>query len=205
MTTSVLLTSLILSYTPIVVHSHGLELIDPTVKEATASTQNASLMPVRISRTFFESNLKGSISASATNDSQSYFENESLIQWVQQPPSAPAPGPGALADYRDFTACAQYSSLSSVGLCFNVMPDVSSVSVTDPNTQLVGLNDYVSQQLTNSGRFSDCAYKVENLQIEKVERTSDYATMNYLAKATPTAGCQGPDQMIRVRLHLEKT
>jgi hypothetical protein len=101
---------------------------------------------VRISRAFFEKPLQAQVQLSAPQGSPSDSKNfSSAVQWVQYPPTSPAPQQSdpelgqVLADFRDFVACAEMTSLGESRLCFKVMADVSNLGVNDNEMTLRGV------------------------------------------------------------------
>jgi hypothetical protein len=109
---------------------------------------------VRISRAFFEKPLHAQVKLSAPNATTSSTNSsngsdsktfDSEVDWVQYPPTAPAPQTNnselgqVLADFRDFVACAEMTSLGESRLCFKVMADVSNLGVNDNEMTLRGV------------------------------------------------------------------
>ena len=206
MSRSVLLTSLILSYLPVVLHSQPLDILNPALPIATveAGTIGPS-MPVRISRSFFDNALIGKVTVTSS-DSKLHYVQESPISWIEEDPTDPAPGSDAIADFRDFRACATYENMSNpVAICFNVMPDVSSVKVNSDDTQLLGIESLANAAFLEAGDVSGCTYSISNLQIQKIDRTSDFATIDYVGQAVPVDSCEAPLQTVHFKLELQKT
>jgi hypothetical protein len=107
---------------------------------------------VRISRAFFEKPLHAQLKLSAQNSNGSDSKTfNSEVNWVQYPPTAPAPQTNdpelgqVLADFRDFVACAEMSSLGESRLCFKVMADVSNLGVNDNEMTLRGIDSIASE------------------------------------------------------------
>ncbi|MFL5815317.1 MAG: hypothetical protein ACJ763_17200 [Bdellovibrionia bacterium] len=106
---------------------------------------------VRISRAFFEKPLHAQVKLSAPNSTASSNGSDSKtfdseVEWIQYPPTTPAPQTNnselgqVLADFRDFVACAEMSSLGESRLCFKVMADVSNLGVNDNEMTLRGVD-----------------------------------------------------------------
>lgn len=112
-------------------------------------TPSASPAPtyVRISRAFFEKSLQAQVKLSSPSSSSSESKTySSSVDWVQYPPTSPAPQQNdpqlgqVLADFRDYVACAQMPELGESRLCFKVMADVSNLGVNDNEMTLRGID-----------------------------------------------------------------
>ena len=203
---SVLLTSLLLSYTPVVLHSSAMEILNPSVIEASASAGKIAtpVIPVRISRSFFESNLDGKITVSSAQ-TDAFYTQESPITYTQEEPTAPPPAADARADFRDFRACASFSGFSDqVGLCFNVMPDVSSISANSKTMTIVGIQELADRALNDSSVSNGCTFKVTHLEIQNATRSYDNAVIEYVGQAIPKDGCKAPIQTLTFKIELQR-
>jgi hypothetical protein len=109
-----------------------------SMNRASASVPSgAPHIPLRIGREFFERDVEAQVSVTPA-DSTEGNSIVSDISWEEGAPIGPAPGPGALADFRDRPGCARLTEQSSVQVCFVVVPDVSSLDVTAQKVSLKG-------------------------------------------------------------------
>lgn len=111
----------------------------------------ASALSLRIPREFFESPFRVEIQFG-----DSRYANEG--RWVELPTTLPPPDPAlgpVLGDFRDFQGCViseeragngSRSGQPAIRLCFNVMPDVTSVGVNDREMTVQGLEGLVSSR-----------------------------------------------------------
>ncbi len=134
-----------------------------------ADTAPTQVPYVRVSRAFFEKPLRAEVKLSSPagpagqiaqtgsgSDSSTY---SSPVQWVQYPPTAPAPQQSdpklgqVLGDFRDFVACAEMTALGQARLCFKVMGDVSNLGLNDREMTLRGI-DTISSANPQAGQCS---------------------------------------------------
>jgi hypothetical protein len=124
--------------------------------QSSASDSAPSPAYVRISRAFFGKALQAQVKLTAQNgsDSSSY---SSPVQWVQYPPTSSAPQQQSdpelgqvLADFSDFVACAEMTSLGQSRLCFKVMGDVSNLGVNDNEMTLRGIDTITANNPSNT-------------------------------------------------------
>jgi hypothetical protein len=117
---------------------------DSHVSQSEERAGEAQAMPVRVSRAFFESPLKGELSLSGGSPEQgdvSWREFE-----LENQGSAPAAGSGAvIADFHDTKGCATYAG--GVELCFKLMGDVSNVGLNEREMNTSGLGAWIDRQL----------------------------------------------------------
>lgn len=107
----------------------------PQTQEAEASRVDAQGFedePVRLSRAFFSRSLTGAVRLNGE-------EVQSDVSWNEYAATAPAPTEPVIADFRDRKGCASYDSADGIQLCFNIMPDVSSVGVNNDEVTLEGV------------------------------------------------------------------
>jgi hypothetical protein len=108
---------------------------DPTSSSSHSESSmppTQATQPLRLSRAFFEKSLVGSVTVGSD-------KTESDVTWTELPPTSPAPTGPVIADLRDHKGCASYDSVGNVSLCFNIMPDVSSVGVNAKDVSVTGL------------------------------------------------------------------
>ena len=89
--------------------------------------------PPRVSRDFFAARPGAQVEFPSGASSAPDFS------LTDRPPTGPAPGPGAEADFRDRLSCAQLPAVAGgapLSLCFLVAPDVSSLALSDRRTSL---------------------------------------------------------------------
>jgi hypothetical protein len=143
-----------------------------------AGVGRSPFMPVRISREFFENNVTASVSLSDAAGNVRFNETSATSFQVGEP-SGPAPGPDALADYRDRPGCSQMqsSALEGVSVCFVVVPDVSSVDVSGDKVSIQGSDRLLSH--------AGCAPGTR-LDFQKATRSAAGVSMQY------TASCEQP-------------
>lgn len=118
----------------------GDSLLSNTEPQAQAAEQPAPILPLRVSRAFFEGPLHATLVVGAPSSSNPRTF-ESAVSWDNQPTTLPPPDPSqgtVLADFRDTVGCAVLSDLENTGLCFDVMPDVSDVGINDREMRLQG-------------------------------------------------------------------
>jgi hypothetical protein len=167
--------------------------------EADRSLTENRPMPVRIPRVFFEKTLVGEFKVQLIPESDFRLSAQGPITWKQQPTTLPMPLPGAEADFRDYTACAHYSE-TAIDLCFNVMPDVSSVGVNSSEMQLHGIEKYITEELANLADSKGCEYEVKQVKFTQAERKKDQVTIQFAAEAVPLAQCN--KQLVNIQLQL---
>lgn len=158
--------------------------------------------PVRIPRSFFKGPLTGTLNVHSEMP-VFQLEKNTHVAWVEEPTELPPPQAGAIADYRDFTGCAQYSEIDSVAVCFNIMPDVSSVGVNQKDVSLRNLETYVTSELNSTQ--NDNQYQIQNVQLVQSERTQSQVKMNFSGEAVSVDNPNGPVQPITIQLELQKS
>lgn len=177
-----------------------------SAKSDVTSSPNLNLSnkkaPVRIPRSFFKGPLSGTLQVHASVPSFQ-LEKNTHVAWVEEPTELPSPQPGAIADYRDFTGCAQYSEIDSVAVCFNVMPDVSSVGVNQKDVSLRNIESYVASEL-NSNQ-NDNQYEVRNVQLMESERTQSQVKMDFTGEAVSINHPEDPVQPITIQFRLQNS
>ena len=110
----------------------------PTAVELPAEVVERSRY-IRVPREFFERPVAARIEVG----SSAAFEGGSI--WVELPPTDPAPGSDALADFRNFPGCAGFPG-ESVRLCFDVIPDVSNLGVNEQELSAPGLKEWIARE-----------------------------------------------------------
>jgi hypothetical protein len=101
---------------------------------ASASASNAQPaanrpLPVRVSRSFFGSEVSGAIRV------QGGAAQPSAVRWTEANTSADHPG------------CARLTDAGGVELCFNLMNDVDSFGVNEREMSVSGLESYLAERL----------------------------------------------------------
>jgi hypothetical protein len=111
-----------------------------------SSGEAPTLVPVRVSRALFEKEMKAEV---RLRDASGRLVDElgSAVEWVEYPPTAPAPSPDAIADFRDRDGCAWLSQEADSperqpGVCFRLMGDVSSVGLNDREMRLENMIEW---------------------------------------------------------------
>jgi hypothetical protein len=125
----------------------------------------------------------------------------SPVVWNQEPTQLPAPQPGAIADFRDFTGCANYHNIDSVAVCFNVMPDVSSVGVNAKDVSLRNMESYIASELNVSQ--SGTQYEVSNVQFRDAKRAGGQVTIGFTGDANPTSNPNAEKIQLKIQLKLQ--
>lgn len=127
---------------------NGPESLLSNTEPASAHVQEAA-MPVRISRAFFESPVQGIVQ-------QNNDEYETTTTWHEEPPTAPPPTGPVLGDFREHRGCAYYEKTNGIQLCFNVVPDVSSIGVNAKEVTVEGIcdGDYQSASFVSAKQQS---------------------------------------------------
>ncbi|MGZ3688324.1 MAG: hypothetical protein ACXWPM_09370 [Bdellovibrionota bacterium] len=132
------------------VAASGCSGTEASASASPSASQAPIELPVRISRAFFEKSMVGEIHIRDLKGSETFSAPSSSVDWREDPTTLPAPGPGAIADFRDFQGCAEFSGeAEGVELCFNVMPDVSSVGVNAKDTKVQGLESLFGTNVTS--------------------------------------------------------
>jgi hypothetical protein len=153
--------------------------------------------PVRIPRTFFEKSIIGSIHAQTLNQpsGKGDFQSSSPLTWIEYPTQLPAPQPGARADFRDFKGCLQYSDNRNLSICFNVMPDVSSVGMNTREMSLDGVEKIIAEQL-----LDNCPFSLKKVEITQADRTESGYIAKYAVNGDilPAQGCETGNQTFQV-------
>ena len=137
--------------------------------------------PVRISRPLLKKEIHGQITAGIQGSKAHFFQ--SAVYWREFPTTLPAPQPGAIADFRDFEGCLEFQDVQNLAVCFNVMPDVSSVGVNAKEMKLHGVENFMNEVLkqdpglTRFGEFqpSRCEMSVQNVQFVRAARMDNRA------------------------------
>ncbi|MCM2277031.1 MAG: hypothetical protein NDJ89_03030 [Oligoflexia bacterium] len=149
----------------------GALLAGAIASEAAEPAAGSGLPVLRVKRAFFEKTLETELKVSVRGQAAGAVIARS--EWVEYPTELPAPAPDAstgpvLADFRDFKACNELANPEAVKLCFNVMPDVSSVGLNAKEMALEGL-----QSVLPSG----C--KAESARLSRIARDDDQFTVSY--------------------------
>ncbi len=100
---------------------------------------SAQPAPVRMNRALFEQPMDFTLQLRDTTG-KLVDELGGAVDWVEYPPTAAAPAPDAIADFRDHDGCVWFES--GVGLCFKVMGDVSSVGLNSREMRSEGLLEW---------------------------------------------------------------
>jgi hypothetical protein len=155
-------------------------------------TPSATSAPsyVRISRAFFEKPLHAQLKLSAPDSNGTDSKAlDSEVDWVQYPPTAPAPQTHdpelgqVLADFRDFVACAEMTSLGEARLCFKVMADVSNLGVNDNEMTLRGI-DTITTETALFPQSEQCSAASSTPATDKPAADGGPASRYKLQKAT---------------------
>ncbi len=130
-----------------------------------ANAAEAYQIPVRINRSFFEKTYQQFVRVEINGTPLDYSGQGT---WKEHPTQLPAPAPDAstgpvLADFRDFKACSSSDGAPGVQVCFNVMPDVSSVGLNAKEMKLEGLSQVVP---------SECSEAVSQLAFKGASRSA---------------------------------
>lgn len=150
-----------------------LDLISTDIQAAeTAERSSPVILPIRIPRVFFEGQVQGQIKIKSENSNLNRNYSSPVIWKEEHPLQAPAPQE-ALADYRDFKGCAWFRDLDSLALCFNVMPDVSSVGVNTKEMQSQGIENFMIRELLEPIEKSDCTRTLPKMNFSKATRNSE--------------------------------
>jgi len=132
---------------------------DTITARAADAPAGAYKVPVRINRSFFEKDYQQSVQITVNGSALDYSGRGT---WKEQATDLPAPAPDestgpVLADFRDFKACSSNDRAPGVGVCFNVMPDVSSVGMNAKEMKLEGLSQVVPSECSDAA--SQLAFK----------------------------------------------
>ncbi|MBI3555630.1 MAG: hypothetical protein HY074_05150 [Deltaproteobacteria bacterium] len=87
----------------------------------------------RVSRTFFEQPLRGSLNIA---DTHAAIWTSSAVKWQELPPTAAPPTGVVYGDFRERKGCATFPDGAGLQLCFNIVPDISSVGLNAKELQL---------------------------------------------------------------------
>ncbi|MCM2321865.1 MAG: hypothetical protein NDJ90_01240 [Oligoflexia bacterium] len=148
--------------------------------EATADA-DPKIAPVRVNRSFFERTLESELKVVAAHQAPAVLASRS--QWVEYPTELPLPEPTeetgpVLADFRDFKACNELERPGDLKLCFNVMPDVSSVGLNAREMALEGLAALLPAR---------CAEAAKDAKLVAASRDEDRFSVKFALEAQ---GCQ---------------
>jgi len=153
-------------------------------------------MPIRISTHFLKSsNLTGSYTVQSPQSKVPAlnFSISGPIQWSESPSNEPAPGPGAIADFRDSLGCATYTE-TNAALCFQIMGDVMSVGVNS--------REMKSQVAARDGEGS-CSYEIKNTQFIKATGNNTSVTVLFSGNAVPQGDCPSTgEQPVQIQFEL---
>lgn len=166
-----------------------------------AGEQTAWPAPVRVPREFLEDPaLLARVQLLGESDVL-LAEEERTTRWVSKPPSAPPPTGDFIADFRDFEACSWFAGQRRVGLCFQVMPDVSSVEISEGNSHPEGLERWVEHHLHRTGPLP-CEAHLRSLRIEEARKAEDEPLQRFTVvyRAIPDEACGERDLRVRVIL-----
>ncbi len=159
-------------------------------------------LPVRYPRHFLKQSLTGSITGNS-EDGRIHFKASSPIAWVESPTTLAPPTNGAIADFRDFQGCMVYQDLSGLSLCFNVMPDVSSIGVNPKEMNLKGIEKFVMNQLNEQPETAQCSYAVREVNFQNAVRDYNRVRLYYTAMAEPDNDCDFGDQTFEIKVHFQ--
>jgi hypothetical protein len=180
---------------------------DPLLSASSPSGQSTeeagtavAVMPVRVSRTFFESQVTGAIRLQGS-DGNSGADTQSAIAWNELAPTDPAPADSAatgtvLADFRDHQGCASFQDANGVELCFNLMGDVDSFGLNAKEMSPNGLGAYVDRQLGQP--CPGAAWDVHLVNAARAPAAGSASkvssfTVSFVAKPAAGSSCnQGP-------------
>lgn len=167
---------------------------DPHAAERAAAEKRLKIPP-RINRDFFERNLIGKVQV------PEYSEDQSSVEWAELPTTLPEPEPGYIADFRDHPGCARFVQAGGMELCFNIVPDVSSVDLTAEALTLNNAKQYVEQAL--GARYgADCTGVVQGLSFVQAERSEDEVRVRFNAERSSLAAERGCGEAGPIALEL---
>jgi hypothetical protein len=136
--------------------------------------------PVRISRTaLYESKLEGSVILLSGISQKNPQKWDSSVTWTQQPTQLPGPTHAFQADYRDFKGCLEYGSLGNLAVCFNVMPDVSSVGVNEKELEKEMTLQSIANFMTEELDSSNCTVDPSSIKLAKAIRSAAEYTIEF--------------------------
>jgi hypothetical protein len=160
--------------------------------------------PIRIPRVFFENPIVGSLHAqlNAVNPRTRTFQASGPLAWTEYSTTLPVPKPGAIADYRDFKGCLQYNDYKELSVCFNVMPDVSSVGINQQEMTINGMDTLISDQLLDR-----CPFSVKTLTLTQVVHTQNGYIVQYTGSGEilSAQGCEPRNQNFQIKIELNQT
>lgn len=130
-------------------------------------------LPLRVSREFFAKNLVADIEITQPQVTPALYSVTSQTAFEERPSELPEPTEPFIADFRDRPGCVLFEKAPGLELCFNLVPDVSSVDVTRDKVQARGLQEFAQQELSaqSSGECSDAS--LSNLEFLKAEKSAD--------------------------------
>lgn len=160
-----------------------------------AERPRPSFPKVRIPRLLLSQPIHGSITIQSDSDDYTESTQESLVYWEEYPTELPDPQPAALGDYRDFKGCAAFKDLNGVAVCFNVMPDVSSVGVNAKEMQLQGLQGAIQAKLDQTKSECDAA-TVKEVKFTHATRENSLYRIYFQADTSHPDFCQVSDSQI---------
>ncbi len=165
-----------------------------------------SKMAVRIPRVFFEKSITGTFvgRSSRVDQGSSPISIDSPVTWEEQSTTLPAPQPGALADFRDYKGCASYNQ-TPIAVCFNVMPDVSSVGVNSREMQLIGIEKYMNEELSKLSNSNGCSYTTQNIQFKQASRNQNEVLIQFSGDLIPGSDCNELKQPLEIQIKLKAT
>jgi hypothetical protein len=140
-------------------------------------------LPLRLSRAFFENEMSARLDVKLSDGSAAEAYS-SRAAFEMGAPEGPAPGPDALADFRDRPGCAVLSDTQPVALCFRVMPDVSSVSLSEGRMWPQGLKEFLSER-------SSCGTAISDPKLTRAVKTGSGIEVTYELAGLAEGPCAG--------------
>lgn len=138
-----------------------------------ATSHGAAAPSFRLSRAFFEKTVVGTLQI-ADGARQQTIILDSNIVWHDYPTTIPpSPRTDLIADFREHQGCAIYQDIDGLKLCFNVVPDVSSLAVNDKEVKIEGISNV-------SEPFASCAM---TLHFTGASRNDGLVSISFVARS----------------------
>jgi hypothetical protein len=149
------------------------------------------VIPPRFSREFFAGQVDGALEVETAGSAAETYESKTRFELGE--PEGPAPGPDALADFRDHPGCASFADLGDVALCFRVQPDVSSLELSEKKMWPVGLEQFLRDRAPCNGPLSAP-------KLVAAARDERSIRAEYQATGLPGGACEGQTVTVRYTL-----
>ncbi len=157
---------------------------------AAPGSSGAYVVPLRISRGFFEKAVQARLKVT-TAEGVVITDLGCPVTFREGLPEGPGPGPGAIADFRDRPGYATLNCANNgaepLGLQFTVTPDISSLDVTGAKVKAMGLNALIEAWLkSQSPAPPGCGSSVRQVSFGEASRSATSLAVSFRALTAET-------------------